>query len=235
MDNATRLAGNLQSLVSRLDSACRRVGRAAGSARLVAAVKYARLDWVRELVKLGVCDLGESRPQQLLRRAEEISDPAVRWHLIGHLQRNKVRRVLPLVELIHSIDSLRLLESVDRIAGELSLKPRVLLEVNLSGETTKSGFTATELRSAWPVARALKNVAIEGLMTMAPYDENPEVARPVFKGLRMLRDELAGLHANRSLPELSRGMSGDFEVAVEEGATLVRIGTDLFRGLEEHK
>ncbi len=200
----------------------------------MAVTKYAELEWVRQLVALGAAELGENRPQQLVQRAKEISEP-VHWHLIGHLQRNKVRSILPLVSLVHSIDSVRLLEAIERIAGELDLKPRVLLEVNLSGEKAKHGFQADELLAAWEEIRRIERTQVEGLMTMAAYSENPEDARPIFSRLRELRDELrsrSSAPAAARFQHLSMGMTGDFEVAIEEGATLVRIGSAIWEGLE---
>lgn len=202
--------------------------------QLVAVTKYAELEWIREITNLGCTELGENRPQQLLARAGAIAAP-VNWHLIGPLQRNKVRSILPVVRLIHAADSLRVLQAIDRIAAELSLRPRVLVEVNLSGEEAKHGFAADELLAAWDDALQLQNVAVEGLMTMAAYSSDPEQARPVFAGLRDLRSELrqrSPPEAAGRLTQLSMGMTGDFEVAIEEGATIVRIGSALWEGLE---
>ena len=223
---------NYRAVRERIGAACRRVGRDPASVTLVAVTKYAELAWMRRLVALGAVELGENRPQQLVARAREIPDP-VHWHLIGHLQRNKVRSVLPVTTLIHSADSLRLLQAIDRIAGELALQPRVLVELNLSGDSAKHGFQIDELRRVWDEALQLEHVRIEGLMTMAAYSPNPEDARPAFRRLRELRDELQSrLGAATRLEHLSMGMTGDFEVAIEEGATLVRIGSALWEGLD---
>lgn len=232
MSLASTIAENRAAVRRRIAAGCAKVGRDPSEVMLVAVTKYAKLEWVEELVRQGEIELGESRPQQLVARAAELSVP-VHWHLIGSLQRNKVRMLLPTVSFIHSVDSLKLLEAIDRIAGELGLAPRVLLEVNLSGEEAKHGFARDELLVQWEQLSRLEHVSIEGLMTMAAYAPDAEAARPVFAELRHLRDELRSRRASRSaLPHLSMGMSGDFEVAIEEGATIVRIGTALWKNLE---
>jgi pyridoxal phosphate enzyme (YggS family) len=231
MTVASIVAANYTRLRDRIDRACARADRSPADVKLVAVVKYAQLEWVRALVALGVNDFGESRPQQLVERAGLLGGD-VRWHLIGHLQRNKARRVLPLVSLIHSVDSLRLLGDLERLAGELQLRPRVLLEVNLGCEATKSGFAADELRAGWETVLACRRVEVQGLMTMAPWAEDPQTVRPVFAALRDLRDELAHRSPPEvALPELSMGMSSDFESAIQEGATTIRIGSLLFEDL----
>jgi PLP dependent protein len=230
-DLSAQIAANLAAIRSRIVQAAQRSGRSADDVRLVAVTKYARPEWVRALVDAGHALLGESRPQQLIERAGLLPGQ-IEWHLIGHLQRNKVRAVLPHVALIHSVDSLRLAERISDIAGQMSLTPRVLLEVNVSGEESKDGFDPGQLQSEWPTLRALPNLQIAGLMTMAPAGEDEESARPTFRRLRTLRDALRSDAAgDAALSELSMGMSGDFEVAIEEGATLVRVGSALFEGL----
>lgn len=229
---ASTVEANYRRVCERIAAACRRAGRDPASVTLVAVTKYAELDWVRALITLGVPELGENRPQQLEARAQAIVAP-VHWHLIGHLQRNKVRSILPLTALIHSADSLRLLEAIDRVAGELDLRPRVLIEVNMSGEAAKHGFQTEVLLAAWDDILKLARVEIAGLMTMAAYSPDPESARPAFAGLRKLRDTLSDRSKGSAvrLDHLSMGMTGDFEVAIEEGATLVRIGSALWDGL----
>jgi PLP dependent protein len=243
---ADQLAINLAAVNGRIAAACARAGRGPEDVTLVAVTKYARPECVRGLVSQGVRELGESRPQQLAERAEWF-DASIRWHLIGSLQRNKVRKMLqlrtrgfseipgfcPTAVLIHSVDSLRLLSAIDRIAAEEQLQPRVLLEVNIAREEAKHGFAPQELLQSWSDVAAASHVSVAGLMTMAPWDDDPERSRPVFRRLRELRDELQRRSAAIPLPELSMGMSGDYEVAVEEGATLVRIGSRLFEGLAE--
>jgi pyridoxal phosphate enzyme (YggS family) len=153
--------------------------------------------------------------------------PGLEWHFIGHLQKNKVRQALPLFAFFHSIDSAALAEAMNRIAGETESTVSGLLEINVSGEATKYGFTPAQLRAEFPALVKLPRLRIRGLMTMAPYSDNPEDARPVFRALRELRDELQSAHSH-PLPELSMGMSGDFVPAIEEGATLVRVGSSIF-------
>jgi PLP dependent protein len=225
------LSKNLYEVRERMSAACARVGRALDEVTLIAVTKYAALDWVRGLIELGVTDLGESRPQQLVARAEQL--PAhVRWHQIGHLQRNKADILLPVVDRIHSVDSLRLIEHLAKSAIKLGRIPRILLEVNVSGESSKDGFIVDELLAAWPQILEHGSLAIDGLMTMAPLADDPETARSVFRGLRELRDRLREASGGRcQLPELSMGMSGDFEIGIEEGATLIRVGSRLFEGL----
>lgn len=232
MLSESRIEKNYACLLQRIEAACERSQRPASAVKLVAVTKYAQLEWVQTLVRLGVRELGESRPQQLIERVPLIA-AEVNWHLIGHLQRNKARRILQSVSLIHSVDSIRLLRALDRLADELTLRPRLLLEVNISAESAKHGFSTEELLADWKTVLSLNNLQVEGLMTMAPFSENPENARSVFRRLRELRDRLAERSpASVALTELSMGMSGDFEVAIEEGSTIVRIGGLLYAGVE---
>jgi pyridoxal phosphate enzyme (YggS family) len=230
MSSESAIRENYETVRRRIEAARRRAMRDSRDVTLVAVTKYAQIEWVQALVALGVTELGESRPQQLVARAAEIA-AAVHWHLIGHLQRNKVRLVLPAVVCIHSVDSVRLMEAIDRIAAELALRPRVLIEVNLTGEEAKHGFSRETLVSEWESLLKFPHVTIEGLMTMATYSTNPEDARPTFRALRELRDTLRPRSPSEiPLPQLSMGMTGDFEVAIEEGATMIRIGSALWEG-----
>ncbi len=229
-----RILENCQQVLRRAAAACERSGRRPSDVRLVAVTKYAPVEWLPYLLEAGVRDLGENRPQQLVDRAARLPQD-VCWHLVGHLQRNKVRPILPVAQWIHSVDTVRLLDRVDRLAAELGVRPRVLLEVNVSGESTKFGFSPDELVEHWPRIVEYRNVRLEGLMTMAPLVDDPEQTRPVFRQLRQLRDRLRTLSdQSPPLQELSMGMSNDFEVAIEEGATLIRVGSLLFDGLLEH-
>lgn len=225
-----RLKANLDSVQQRMEAARGRSSLAADAVQLLAVTKYVPLEVVEALAELGITHVGESRPQQLLERAAW--RPDLHWHLIGHLQRNKVRAVLPQIELIHSVDSVRLLKRIDEIATELALRPRVLLEVNVSGETVKDGFEPGSLREAWPEILQCQHLQLAGCMTMAPHHASAENLRAVFRNLRALRDELQSHPASPPLPELSMGMSDDFEVAIEEGATIVRLGSVLFENCD---
>ncbi|QDV52812.1 YggS family pyridoxal phosphate-dependent enzyme [Gimesia fumaroli] len=233
MDDQTGIIHkNYSKIQSCINAACQRSHRSPESVTFIAVTKYARLEWVHALLELGCTHLGESRTPQLEERASLL--PAdLHWHFIGPLQRNKVRRTVQHSSLIHSVDSLKLLSTIDRIAAESNLQPRVLIEVNLAGETNKKGFSREELVSNWSSLCDHAHVKLEGLMTMAPHTADPELARPVFRELSQLRDQLQVISpAQISLHELSMGMSGDFEVAIEEGATLIRIGSALYEGLE---
>jgi len=238
-----RIAQNLAQVRQRIAEAAARAGRSGESVTLVAVTKYVGLDAIRALVGAGSTLLGESRPQQLWQRAELLAELPVRWHLIGHLQRNKVRRTLELAGLIHSVDTPELLHAIQRIAGEQAaergdpaqpVRPvRVLLEVNTSGETAKHGFEPDALPALVEEIVPLDRVEVCGLMCMAGLEGGPDRARDDFRALRELRDRLArNLPEGRRLPELSMGMSGDYEVAIEEGATIVRVGSALFEGID---
>lgn len=227
-----RLHANLERIRDRIAAAAVRAGRSPDEVLLVAVTKTVDIPVVRALVDLGQKDLAENRPQELWRKSEAIPPNGVRWHLVGHLQRNKVRRTLSLTFLIHSVDSLRLAEELNREAERRGLRPQVLLEVNMSREPQKHGFAPEEMEQVLEQIGGLGHLQVRGLMTMAAWHDDPEMTRPTFAGLRELRDRLQQLApANCQLQELSMGMSHDFEVAVEEGATIVRIGTALFEGL----
>lgn len=228
-----RIAENLARVREQIAAACQRSGRQASEVTLLAVTKYVTLDLTAQLVAAGCYDLGESRPQDLWVKAAGLDNPRIRWHLIGHLQRNKLRRTLPLVTLLHSVDSGRLLEAIESEAALAGLEPQVLLEVNISQDATKTGLPADALPALLERAGELAHVRVRGLMGMASLEGGLEVARREFARLRELRDRLAPRCARKdSLAELSMGMSGDFAVAIEEGATIVRIGSALFEGLE---
>lgn len=222
---------NYATIQGRINAACLRSDRSTESVTFVAVTKYAQLKWVKALIDLGCTHFGESRTQQLDERSPQFTDE-LHWHFIGPLQRNKVRRTIINTSLIHSVDSLKLLSAIGRIAAEIDLQPQVLIEVNLSREENKKGFSPEDLLSNWNAVCEIPHVSIKGLMTMAPHREDPESARPVFRELAQLRDQLQEMSpAQVQLEELSMGMSGDFEIAIEEGATIIRIGSALFTGL----
>ncbi len=227
------ITANLAHIRERVQRAAEATGRSASDITLVAVTKYVDADTTAALLRAGCKDLGESRPQQLWDKAAEPSLSAVHWHLIGHLQRNKVQRTLPLVALIHSVDSLRLLRAINSAADQQQRVVPVLLEVNCSGEEAKHGLSADELQALLPQLPEFPQVEVRGLMTMAARDGGNEIAARNFSSLRLLRDKLAGeCPPGTSLDELSMGMSHDFEVAIREGATMVRIGSLLFEGLD---
>jgi pyridoxal phosphate enzyme (YggS family) len=228
-----RIADNLARVRARIAAAAVRSGRSADAVRLVAVTKYAGHQAARALIAAGCGDLGESRPQELWDKAAAISDPQVRWHLVGHLQRNKVRRTLPLVSLVHSVDSQRLLAALDDEAAAADRRVAVLLEVNISGEAAKHGLPHEDVGPLLARAGEFPHVEVRGLMGMAGLSGGETEARREFARLRELRDRLqAGCPAGVSLEELSMGMSQDFEAAIGEGATIVRIGSALFEGVE---
>jgi len=283
VDIAARIAENLAAVQGRIAEAAVRAGRSPGDVRLVAVTKYVGPDEIEALLAAGCRDLGESRPQQLWQRAELFRTTAgapVHWHLIGHLQTNKVRRTLPAVDLIHSVDSLHLAQTIDAEAARLGRPARVLIEVNIARENSKHGFPPEAVEQVVPQLLALPHLRIEGLMGMGSLGGGPEANRAEFAALRQLRDrlrqrfaappqasadrsaahavdqsvahpadqsadqsadrladrcagnELSGEPSVRGpFAELSMGMSDDFPIAIEEGATIVRVGSALFEGL----
>ncbi len=245
------LRTSVQRVREVVNAACQRAGRPSDQVRLVAVTKSVDLPIIRALLALGVGEIGENRVQQLTARAAALGacfddsaqdsrwgTPAAsaiatpRWHMIGHLQRNKVRAVLPHARIIHSIDSQRLAAELDKVAAALDTPVEGLIEVNVSGEQSKFGVTPADLPALLEALRPLSYVRLRGLMTMAPFDPDPEHARPYFARLRELSERLRGNGTLESdCTELSMGMSQDYGVAVEEGATLIRVGSALFEGL----
>ncbi|HEU0053891.1 MAG TPA: YggS family pyridoxal phosphate-dependent enzyme [Longimicrobium sp.] len=221
------LGGRLAEVRERVERARARAGRA-DEVGIVAVTKTHPAEAVRAAVAAGVADVGENRVQELEEKVAEVGRDAVRWHLIGHLQRNKVRKALPLFDLLHSLDSLRLAEAVSREAVEMGVTARVLVQVNASGEESKGGFAVSEGTDPLAAVCALPGLAVEGLMTMAPLTDDERVIRASFAATRALWEragrEVEGFRALH----LSMGMSNDFEIAVEEGATLVRVGSLIF-------
>jgi pyridoxal phosphate enzyme (YggS family) len=222
---------NLDRVRERIAKAAARAGRPDGDIRLVAVTKYVGLELTRAIIEAGCPDLGESRPQQLWQKAGALADHPITWHLIGHLQRNKVGRTLPLVGLIHSLDSERLAAAIHG-GWETRARIPVLLEVNISGDETKTGVPPDQVEGLLAGLGQYPGVSVRGLMGMAGRNRRPDLACAEFARLRELRDRLRSRCPEGSaLDELSMGMSGDFEEAIREGATIVRIGSLLFEGL----
>ena len=217
----------LTDVKAKIAAACRRSGRDPAEVEIVAVTKTHGAEVVDEAWRAGLVIVGENKVQEAAwKKPASMTGPS--WHLIGHLQSNKVRHALELFDFIHSVDSAKLADRINQVADEMGACPHILLEVNVSGEKSKSGLKPEEVRGVLEhIAAECPRVTVEGLMTMAPFSENPEDARPFFRQLRELRDELERV-LGIGLPRLSMGMSGDYEVAVEEGATWVRLGTVLF-------
>ena len=222
------LAENLQEVRAEMEAAARRAGRDPGEVMLLAVTKTHPVAVVREAIAAGLTELGENRVQELLEKQAQITDP-VRWHLIGHLQTNKVKNVVGRVALIHSVESLRLAEEISRKAVALGLVQNVLVELNMAGEESKFGIKPEECRAFLRQIAPLPGLKVKGLMTVAPFVEDPERNRVYFRQMRELSVDIAAEKLdNVDMEHLSMGMSNDFAVAVEEGATIVRVGTRLF-------
>ena len=204
-------------------------GRDPSSIRLVAVSKTFPVEAVREAYAAGQRDFGENRVQEGLQKIGETTDLTIRWHLLGHLQTNKARKAGPAFAMVQSVDSVELLQKLDAAALDAGRKPELLIQVDLAGEATKFGAPPSEVPRLFEAAGACRAAAVVGLMTLPPVPDTPEDARPFFRRLRDLRDEwlAAGVPASM-LRELSMGMSGDYEVAIQEGATIVRVGTAIF-------
>jgi hypothetical protein len=223
------ITASLQAVRQRLARAVERAGRLPSSVRLVAVSKTRPVGDVRAAFEAGQADFGENRVQEALEKIGATADIPITWHLVGHLQSNKARRAAGAFPWIHSIDSVDLLRRVDAAAEEAGHRPALLVQVDLSGEPTKHGAPAEAWLSLFEAASACRAARVAGLMLLPPFTPDPEDARPYFRRLRELRDGLEGCGVPPDmLRELSMGMSHDFEVAVEEGATLVRVGTAIF-------
>ena len=223
------ISENVRDLLEQIWHATERSGGAKGSVRLVAATKSVGVEQIREGIAAGLTILGENRLQEALPKIEALKGLPIQWHFIGHLQRRKARSVVGVFDLIHSVDSLELAEEIDKRAQDAGIRQAVLLEVNLEGEPTKSGFQPDDLDRLLPQVGALSHIEVRGLMAIPPPASEPEQARPFFRRLRELAERLSRQGISRvSLKELSMGMSSDYPVAVEEGATMVRVGTAIF-------
>ncbi len=226
MSETSDMAEILQGVQARIAAACAKAGRKPDEVEIIGVSKTFGPDVVREAWEAGIRRFGENKVQEAAWKIPEcVGGPE--WHLIGHLQRNKVRPALDLFSVIHSVDSVRLLEQIERVADECGQRPEILLEVNVSGEASKSGLSPAQAPEVIEYALGCRNITLTGLMTLAPFCPDAELARPVFAKLRGLRERWAS-QFGIGLPNLSMGMSNDYLVAVEEGATWVRLGTVLF-------
>ncbi|MGA2171967.1 MAG: YggS family pyridoxal phosphate-dependent enzyme [Sedimentisphaerales bacterium] len=238
-----RIGERVERVKETIVSACVRAGRDPSEITLVVVTKSATFEAVEEVIRLGLLDLGENRVQQLKKISAQIEEsfhrggreqtvaPKVRWHMIGHLQRNKVRQVLPVISLIHSVDTLRLAEEINSSAVKMNITPRILLQVNTSEEPQKYGVSVGAAPHLAEQIETLPNLKLVGLMTMAPLTHNKDVIRECFVRARELFTEMRGEKiVGRHFTELSMGMSSDYEIAVEEGATILRIGSAIFSG-----
>lgn len=220
-------------IMKKISHAAMRAGRSPEEVKLIAVTKNVKTDTIKEAIDAGLRIFGESRVQEAQKKISDlrfqISDSKIEWHLIGHLQKNKAKYAVQLFDLIHSVDSIELAEEINKQAEKIGKIQRVLIQVKLSEEETKHGVSEGDLMPLLERINKLKNLKLEGLMTMPPYFEDPEKARPYFKRLREIRENINSLRITpNALRELSMGMSNDFEVAIEEGATMVRIGTAIF-------
>ncbi len=223
------IGGNLAAVRARLEQAARAAGRDPGGIRLIAVSKTFSLDVVRAAAAHGQVDFGENRVQEALQKIDESAELRVRWHLIGHLQSNKARKAASGFAAIHSVDSVELVRRLDESAAEVGTRPEILVQVDLAGEATKHGAPPDQARRIVNAALGCRAARLTGLMLLPPWLEDPEQVRPYFARLRGFRDELLASGVDpEALRELSMGMSHDFEVAIQEGATMVRVGTAIF-------
>jgi pyridoxal phosphate enzyme (YggS family) len=231
-----KIADNVASVNDRVAEAARNCGRDPSAITVVAVTKYVDAELTSYLLDAGVVDLGENRPQQMWEKAEALRQRTVRWHQIGHLQRNKLKRTMPLVHLFHAGDSMRILKAANEHALESNSQTALLLEVNVYGDTEKHGFTTAELTEALPEIGELQGIEVRGLMGMASRIGGLDSAQRDFASLAEIREQLlSACPASIELHELSMGMSGDFEVAIAQGATIVRIGSAFFDGVLKAK
>jgi pyridoxal phosphate enzyme (YggS family) len=225
----TDIARNLADVRQRIEESAQEAGRPPAEVRLLAVSKTFGLEHIRAAAAAGQEDFGENRVQEALQKIDGSADLKIRWHLIGTLQSNKVRKAAPRFSAIHSVDSVRLLESIDAVATDTGTAPSLLVQVDLAGEAAKHGAPPTTATDIVKAATRCRSARLVGLMTIPPFFDDPEGARPFFAQLRELRDTLVRQGIEPSLlRELSMGMSHDFEIAVHEGATIVRLGTAIF-------
>lgn len=222
------LKNNLLEVENKIEKACERCGRERSEVTLIAVSKTKPVEMIREIMACDITHFGENKVQELTEKLEEINE-TLNWHLIGHLQRNKVKYIVDKVFLIHSVDSLRLATQIDEDAGKKGVICNILVEVNIANEDTKFGVKKEDTLQLIEAISKLKNIKVKGLMTIAPFVENPENNREHFRNLRKLNIDIKCKNIdNVDMEILSMGMTNDYEVAIEEGATMVRVGTGIF-------
>lgn len=222
------ISEKIKKVVQRIEEACKRAGRDPEEVTLVCVTKEASIENILEAIRAGVTELGENRVKEALLKDDSLKEGKITWHMIGHLQRNKVADALKIFDLIHSVDSLRLAREINKEAIKQKKFADILIEVNISGEKTKFGIRPAEALKMVGEVAALSNIRLLGLMTMAPVVDNPDEARPFYRDLKKIFDEINDKIPAVNLEYLSMGMTQDFEVAVEEGANIVRVGRAIF-------
>lgn len=227
MQEINKFKENLKKIRTDIKTTCNRIGRNPDSVKLLVASKYADSCQLKNLYALGLREFGENRAEALIEKFQEINKDVI-WHFIGHLQTNKIKKVVPIVEYIHSVDSIRTIEALDLYCKKINKIQKILIEINLSGEETKYGLQISDVNIFFKDALKYNNISIKGLMTMAPLTGNTQVIRNVFKGLSAIKNELEEKNKNLKLEELSMGMSNDYITAIEEGSTIIRVGSAIF-------
>ena len=218
---------NLKKIREKNELACKKAKRSSEEITIVAVTKQVSIDQIREVLKLGIKDIGENRIQEAVLKHNAIGSVGIKWHLVGHLQTNKVKEAVKIFDLIHSVDSIRVAEEIDKQASNINKIQDILVQVNASLEASKFGIKPQEAIEIIKEIAKLKNLNIKGLMTVAPIVDNPEQARPYFRMLRELKDRINQL-TNNQLTILSMGMTDDYQVAIEEAATMIRLGRAIF-------
>lgn len=224
-----KIADNIENIREVIEKAAIKSGRNPEDITLIGVTKTVNEELMKEAIETGIIDLGENKVQEITRKFEKLSDFDIKWHMIGHLQSNKVKYIIDKIHLIHSLDRLSLAKEIHKRAEEKDINVNVLLQINISEEITKYGLKSSEVFSFIEKLSDFNRIKIKGLMTMAPYTDNPEKVRYVFRGLKKLSEEIGSKkYKNVEMEILSMGMTNDYDIAIEEGATMVRIGTGIF-------
>lgn len=220
---------NIDGILERIADVCERSGRNPDDITLIAVSKTVNADRAREAVEAGILNLGENRVQELTDKYEKLSDTEVKWHMIGHLQKNKVKYIIDKVELVHSVESVELANEINKRAEKNNLKVNILVELNIGEEESKFGISEESVYDFVKSLEQFENINVLGIMTVAPFAEDPEEIRWVFKKMKVIFDKLSSMNIkNSNMKFLSMGMTNDFEIAIEEGANIIRIGTAVF-------